>query len=310
MSDKNWLASKAMLASLNISQWSARRLDRQVTQEVNESHNAVADAGRYNKLLVAKSAIDPIQKVASEARLYHIKMTQPWGSDGSRILPAALYLEYTDHLAKLKKDFEKEVDRFAHNYPAHIELRKAELNGLFRSADYPDPEQVKDLFGFNHAFLPCPDANDFRVDLAKEHADDIRASIEERMKEALDEAMKEPVRRIVEVVGRMVERLKPVEASGAGLPAVANKNTKLAKVANGRTTTIFRNSLVDNVRELVTLLPAFNLTNNPALTDLTNRIERELCAEDAEVLRENEQVRHSVAASAEQILEDAKAFIA
>src|SRR6185369_3013865 len=96
---KNLLAEKAVLASLNISQWSGRKLDRKITDEVNESHGAVADAGRYNKLLVAKVTLDPIQQIVGEARSYHIRMTLPWSDSGTRILPSALYLEYTKKIS-------------------------------------------------------------------------------------------------------------------------------------------------------------------------------------------------------------------
>jgi hypothetical protein len=46
------LSRKATLVSVNVSQWTARRLDRKVTDEVNRQHNAAKDAGRYNKLLI------------------------------------------------------------------------------------------------------------------------------------------------------------------------------------------------------------------------------------------------------------------
>ena len=51
------LSTRAMLVSLSISQWSGRRLDREITDEVNQQHNAAADAGRYNKLLLPKEAL-------------------------------------------------------------------------------------------------------------------------------------------------------------------------------------------------------------------------------------------------------------
>ncbi len=53
----------AMLVSLNIRQWSGRKLDRAVTKEVDKSHGAT-DGGRYNKLLVDKAHLDPIAEVA------------------------------------------------------------------------------------------------------------------------------------------------------------------------------------------------------------------------------------------------------
>ncbi|CAM5998721.1 unnamed protein product [Sphagnum balticum] len=47
----NTLITRAMLASLRISSWSARKYDKRVTEETNRSHGADSDAGRYNKML-------------------------------------------------------------------------------------------------------------------------------------------------------------------------------------------------------------------------------------------------------------------
>ena len=56
------LASRAMLMSLKISQWSARRLDREITDEVNSSHGAAADAGRHKQLELKRAGWLTLQK--------------------------------------------------------------------------------------------------------------------------------------------------------------------------------------------------------------------------------------------------------
>lgn len=44
------LQTTSIVVSLSIGQWTARRLDKKVTNEVNTQHSASEDAGRYNKL--------------------------------------------------------------------------------------------------------------------------------------------------------------------------------------------------------------------------------------------------------------------
>jgi len=292
----NHLAKKAMLANLNISQWGARRFDREVTDEVNSNHStdgAARDLGRYNKRLVAKSALEPVWQITNRARVMHQNMTQPWLDNGSRILPAALYLKYAEVMRALEAEFDAAVAKFCEDYPAHVEARKAELtNGMFKADDYPSPATIHRKFDFDVKVFPVPDPDDFRVELAAEHADDIKRDIEESMKEALTVAMQEPVTRIIDVVGRMAERLN----------AYDNRE-------EGSRTGTFRNTLVENVRELVELLPAFNLTDDPALTNITRRMEQELCVEDAKALRENPQARADVQKSAEDILAHVKQFM-
>jgi hypothetical protein len=290
----NPLAKKAVLATLNISRWSARRLDRQITEEVNDSHGAVADAGRYNKLLVNRAALKPIWQIANAARSLHMQMTQPWIDDGSRILPAALYLKYSEQMSKLRQQYEVEVAKFCNDYPDHVAARKQELNGMFRDEDYPSYREISSKFGFAVRVVNVPDASDFRVDLAQEHADDIRADIERHMKAALQSAMEESVRRIIDVVGNLAKRLRERDAR--------EEKEERASALHA--------SLIENVRELADLLPAFNLTDDPELSKITDRIVNELCVEDMEALKANPATRDSVATSAEAILAEASAWMA
>src|SRR5258708_20349767 len=92
------LSSRAMLCSLSISMWSARIHDRAISEEIATLHRASANAGRYNKLLLPKTALEEIQKIAQEARQEHYFMTLPWGDDGYRVLPAAAYMDHAEKL--------------------------------------------------------------------------------------------------------------------------------------------------------------------------------------------------------------------
>jgi hypothetical protein len=49
------LSSRAMLCSLSISMWSARKHDPEASQEIAQRHGAQADAGRYDKVLLPKA---------------------------------------------------------------------------------------------------------------------------------------------------------------------------------------------------------------------------------------------------------------
>ena len=288
------LSQKAILASLSISQWSARKLDKKVTEEIHARNHAEPHAGRYNKLLIAREGLQKVQHAAGEARTFHYSMTQPWMDDGARLLPSALFIDYANRIRDLKAEFHHAADEFASEFPAYVEDSKVRLGRLFSVADYPDPNDIRSLFGFDSKILPCPDADDFRIDIAEEHAADIRADVEARLKQALDDAMRDSVTRVVETVGHMATRLRayrPAERRG------------------DRTEGAFRNSLVDNVRELARLLPAFNLTGDPILANISDRINAELCTYDADDLRGDEAARHLIASRAESILADVHAFM-
>jgi hypothetical protein len=301
---KNLLSQKAILSSLTIGGWSARKYDEKVTRETNARNNAKEDAGRYNKLLIAKDGIQEINRIMGAARTAHYQLTMPWLDDGARILPSALYDEYAKTTRTFRAEYEAAVKKFAEGYPQLVADAKQRLNGMYNPEDYPDVAEMSmydyqknpwGRFRFDVIMLPCPDAADFRVDLADEHAEDIRADIEQRMNAALQNAMTGPIQRIINVVGAMVDRLSAY---------------KPAKPGSGkRSEGTFRDSLVDNIRDLVDLLPAFNLAGDKALADITTRLRNELCKNDAEVLREDQKVRDATKKAAKSILAEAEAMM-
>src|SRR5262245_53965985 len=285
------LSRKAVLVSVKISQWTARKLDRKVTREINARHNATPDAGRYNKLLIAAEHLQEMNGLVAQARKLHYTLTRPWADEGARILANSLFAKFSDEFRVLKREFNQAADRFADAYPSFVEDRRRALNGLFDPADYPSADSIRAKFQLEMSVMPFPDADDFRSDLDPETVADIKREIEETSRSVIDKAMQETFRDIVERVGHMADKLKNYSVGDN-----ADRN-------------VFRDSLVGNVRSLVELLPAFNLTNDPALTALTKRIETELCAEDPDTLRKDENVRASVAKSADDILAEVKGLL-
>src|SRR5260370_13705481 len=106
------LSWRAMLCWLSISMWSARIHDRAVSEEIATLHRASVNAGRYNKLLLPKTALEEIQKIAQEARQEHYFMTLPWGDDGYRGLPAAASMDNTEKMRTYANRFGPPVDPF------------------------------------------------------------------------------------------------------------------------------------------------------------------------------------------------------
>ncbi len=291
---KNVLAEKAMLARLNITSWTARRLDKQVTQEVNDSHGAAGDAGRYNKLLISKEALADIVRLDNEARTYFYTKTLPWHDEGARLLPAAISSEVIARLRQFRLDRESAVDNFAANYDVFKQDAKRRLNGLFKDSDYPPCNEISKRFRFNVGIDPVPDSGDFRVALASEQAEDIRAEIEARATAAIETAQRDCFERVAEYVGRMVDRLRSFKPGENGQRAQG----------------IFRDSLVSNLQELADLLPGLNVTGDARIDSLADLIRGKLCVETPETLRENPAVRESVANEAAAILEHVNAFLA
>src|ERR1700758_3811169 len=99
------LSERAMLASLNIRRWSASRTDKKITSEVAAQH-AVKEkrAGKYRKNAIDVEALSfvAVGTAAGDLRTKHYFYTLPWSQDGSRILPSAMFVEYSEEMRKLR----------------------------------------------------------------------------------------------------------------------------------------------------------------------------------------------------------------
>jgi hypothetical protein len=289
------LSSRAMLRGLGFSLWTGGKLDRKTSQEVTESKGAAGDAGRFNKHLVPREALARVTSAVSAAKATHGRYTLPWTNNGFDILPAASVMAYDSDMRRDRESFESAVDAFVAVYPALLDSAPARLGALFDPTEFPTTSEIRGKFSMRVKTLPMPDAADFRVDMSEAQARTIRAEIEASARESLDVAMRDAWQRVADVCARMVERLnayKPATAKGQ------------------RTEGKFTDSLVENVRDLVAVLPAFNLTNDPALTEVAGRLKVDLCSYQPQELRDDSRARKVVADAAQGILDDVSAFLA
>lgn len=295
MSDMT-IANRAMIARYTAGYFQGIKNARHLADETAAAHNSDARMHRHRQLLLPKEAISPLQSIATAARLFHYTMTLPWQDDGSRVLTSKSYMTYLSRMRVYQDDFNTATATFITNYNEYIADAKERLKGLFNSKDYPTAAEIKNKFYFEFYFSPIPTAGDFRVSLGndelKAEEDRIRADIESRAKSWETEASKELFNRIFERVQHMVERLKLYHIGD-----------------DGKAKNFFHASLVGNIKDLAELLPLLNVTDDPLLTKMAERLDLELCEYTPEELREDELIRETVAGRAEKILSDVSALI-
>ena len=73
---------------------------------------------------------------------------------------------------------------------------------------------------------------------------------------------------------------------------------------------IFRDSLVENARELCELLPRLNVMDDPNLEAMRHSVEKALCVHDADDLRKSSIMRNETAAKLASIMDTMGAFYA
>lgn len=277
--DINVMAHKAMLITLSISQWTARKKDKRVGGEVATSKGVDASVGDYYKSLVDPKALELVKKIASRARDRHYQLTLPWSDNGPRILSSELYMEYMQEMNDYKRQFDCAVSAILDHYPQLRAEAVSMLGPMFDDTEYPSPEALVCKFGFGIDVMPLPSATDFRCQLDEAVVEKIQEDIESRLKETARGAITEAYRRCQELVQRYIDRLEEPDS-------------------------IIRDSMLEQAKELADIIPRMNFINDPELDQLAARIKDDLCKHNIEHLRHVPTARRETYEAAKQISND------
>lgn len=280
------ISERAMLATLNISLWTARKRDKKITAKVAKDHGTIKAVGNYNKRLLPMEAesYEAVRRAGTAAREYHYNSTLPWAQDGARILPAAQYFAYVERMKELQQEFDTAVEAFLADYPRLRENARVLLNGMYDEADYRSVRELEQAFKFKRDVFPMPSADDFRVELGDNEVSAVREAIQRSVHQATADAMRDLAQRVHDAVAHIAERL-----SGAD--------------------NIFRDSLIGNLKDIVELLPKLNLTNDATLEATRKRLAGYLCTLEPAKLREDSKEREAAAAEADAIMKQMAAFM-
>jgi hypothetical protein len=234
------LTNKALLANLKISQWTGRKYDKRANDTVHTSHNTQGKVGNYTKkLLPGAKELEEVRRIADSIRKFFYEQSLPWYSDGSRIVAAQNYLDFTNEFRKHKADFDAAVAEFLRRYILLKNEAKDRLGDLYKETEYPHFEYLKNAFACDVTFFPIPDVSDFRVDILDAEKDQFLKNIAQVEADAARECWD----RLYKVVNKAAERIADPKA-------------------------ILRDSLLENVQEICTLLPKLNVTDDPNLETL------------------------------------------
>ena len=277
------LNDRALLVQLNVSQWTARKYDKKATKEVITSHGTTAAAGRFNKALLPMSdLLDNIHKKTTHIRAKYYDNTLPWGMDGTMMLPTANYLSFMSDFRKEKGDWEYLVQDFLDDYDQMKLDAQRILGSLYDAADYPNGSELRHKFKMDMAVFPVPSA-DFRVSIGSEELSRIQQDVERRVKDAEQAALKDVWQRLFDRVKHMAEKLADPKA-------------------------IFRDSMVENAREICALLPRLNFADDPNLEAMRQQVEESLI-KHPEALRNDPDLRRDTAAEAKAIMDKMSVFM-
>jgi hypothetical protein len=265
------ISSSSMLVELSISTWTGRKKDKRASEDVTSMNHAAAGVANVNKKLLGDCAeLIAVQKFTANLRNAHYAMTMPWSDTGLRLLPTTQYFKYHQQMTALQQEYERLVQLFLSAYDWEIMQAQTKLGDLFIRDEYPTTESLHNKFSFRLTYIPLPDAGDWRINIQNDAMDELKAHYENYYSTQLGQAMNDVWRRTYDALSRMSERLD---------------------YADHEQKKVFRDSLVDNVAEMIELLRVCNVANDVQMAAMADNLEEAMRGVTPDALREDEWLR-------------------
>lgn len=282
------LANASVIVKLNITAWSASGKDKSASRDVvRDAHAQQHDVARvYKSLLPTSRTLKDIVSVAGRARQMHYQLTAPWSDNGDRVLPIQLMERYMEVMGRYETEYMQLVTAFIGEYEKDKNGAAFVLGTLFDNDDYPPIPVIRSRFSFNFVIEPLPTSEDFRVDLPQAMGEIIKQEYENAATQRVEAAMKDVWSRVMDTLTHLRDRLTDA----------------------GDKPNIFRNSMVDNAKELVELLRYLNVTQDTDLEYARAVLERQLGCVDSDDLRADGALRKHIVDEVTTLLDSFNAF--
>jgi hypothetical protein len=287
------LSEKAMLVKLTTRRANLSKRDEHAEAFIQEQ---LDDTSLIVVSKLFRDKNNPINQLISainEAYGYHKTHTLPYIDKGPRILPNAMYEEYTTDLrqrinkteslkAKLMPDYDIFVqqDIKARSASAVAKGRpvKATIN------DYPTADEFESRMGFDIRFSPLPDRKHFLFDLSDADVSNFTQAMQDAERVAHNDA----VNRMLEPLKHLVEKLNtPIGTDGS----------------------IFRDSTIENVVEGCELAKKLLIDASPEVIGSIDELVSEMTKYHGSWLRESPVVREQAAKKLDDIAKQMGAFM-
>lgn len=297
------LTENAVVVRFSCGQWSGTARDDDMAEEIREEKNAKKPP-RVTVPLAIDNELDALSKVVTECRTWHYKHTFPFefGAStpadpkktakkenkgkklaGLALVPIDMFEEYCRTMQGYRLKIEGMAQSVVDNYDELIDKAERAQNGMFKREKYPTKEELERRYHFDLVFEPVP-ADHFLTKITCDALKQAEKEHQARLEEAKAAAFKESFARLHKVVNHAFESL-----------------------ANPKK--VFRDSLVENIVELVGILPKMNITGDVMLDELVKEAQSNLTQFLPKELREDPVIRKDAADKAKAILDKMAGYI-
>lgn len=280
------LQQKAMLVSCTVGTFGLSKKDGVATNLVENEYEMEKDSTSVSKKLFRPGVWKGVTNVISQARKYHLLATLPWSDQNNmRLLNSMDFFTYSERMRAFDSQLGQAVREVLGKWEHHMEDSKKYLGKRFDASLYPSPNQVEAKFYLKVSVFPIPDAGDFRVDLAQDEVDRIKAQIEAQHKDSFSAAVRSCWMRLAEVIEPFMARLETDDPS-------------------------FRKGAIEKVVKVAQSLKSWKDVVNDAQLDSTIAdIEKKLASYDEATLNINSFVREDAKDDTKKILDKMSGYL-
>lgn len=274
------IQERAMLIQVSLENYTGRKAARTLAEDVAEEKGAEKDSLTMTLKLIPRDELKDVEAATRAITEYYDKNTLVWIRRGPSLLPVEIYDDFMARLGELVRNREAAVERFKNRYEYMSGHWLARLNGL-AGADYimPTADDVAGRYTAKIDITPIPDGRDFRINLGEDEVQRLAAAADAAAAERVKLAVADAVSRLRAVVERFAKNLEVKTVQGDG--PLAGKTRK------GRVSSAMERDL----RDILGVLPAFNLTGDPRIDQIAKECQG-LLDTPADVLKVDDIQRH------------------
>ena len=276
---------EVLLVSLSFSLCRQSRQSEEEAQRSEDANNAHRGVCRNSFYYFQEKVGNKTNDALAELKAYnnawrseHKRLTRPWDGD-SRLLPAVLSPQYMNMLSVFKEGYPAVRQAFLEVHPDWKTTAPHRMGALYDANDFPSLAEVAEDLGYDNSMIPLPSAAAFKMlsVITPEVAKEMEESTNSKIAKAFEDGRKQTWTDLITPVEKIVTTLSKDKAR------------------------IF-DSLITNLQDILNLSPAFNLTNDPAMTQFIEEAKANLATVNADDLRADPAIRASTCKKAEDIL--------
>ena len=275
--EKHDIRKTAILVKVSTTKWGIVRQDKDVGDKAAADNSANPDLVKAMKSLISDKT--PIWKEVKRAfnavTSAHLASTGCWGNGSKgefRIITCAAFGDYRATIDHLKSVAMEKADDFAFNHYEALrrdaEQRHTGLGDMFDASLYPSAQEVRDCFTIT------PDQ-----EMLAEDGSHLMLALSQSQQQAIGDSAKAREASRHKALAEETQKLVSTELSKV-IEAVSTYGDEGVKRPKN-----FGNTLISRVSELVQVIKATNITQNPDIDALAMKMENKLTKVTVDDLR-------------------------